>query len=36
VQRNSGMRVESLPIFFKGPNSGRVVPATGEMLTAHP
>lgn len=36
VQRNSGMRVESLPIFFKGPNSGRVVPATGDMLTAYP
>ena len=36
VQRNSGMRVESLPIVFKGPNSGRVVPVTGDVLTAYP
>lgn len=36
VQRNAGMRVESLPIVFKGPNSGGIVPATGDVLTAYP
>ena len=36
VQRNSGMRVESLPIVFRGPNSGRIVPETGDVLTAYP
>ena len=36
VQRNLGMRVESLPIAFRGADAARVVPATGELLTAHP
>ena len=36
VQRNLGMRVESLPIAFRGADAARVVPATGQLLTAHP
>jgi murein DD-endopeptidase MepM/ murein hydrolase activator NlpD len=36
VQRNSGLTIESLPVTFKGPNASRVVPATGDMLTAYP
>ncbi len=36
VQHNTGMRMESLPVVFKGPDSGGVVPATGDVLTAYP
>ena len=36
VQRNMGLRVESLPITFRGPSAARVVPATGSQLAAHP
>ena len=36
VQRNTGMRVEALPVVFRGPNSSRMVPATGRVLTAYP
>ncbi len=36
VQRNAGLRVESLPVAFKGQNSVSVVPATGDALTAYP
>lgn len=36
VQRNSGMRVEALPFVFRGPNSSKMVPATGSALTAYP
>jgi len=36
VQRNSGMRIESLPVSFRGLNSNGVVPATGNVLTAYP
>jgi len=36
VQRNLGLRVDSLPIAFRGPSSARVVPSTGQQLTAHP
>lgn len=36
VQRNLGMRVESLPIAFRSADAARVVPATGQLLTAHP
>ena len=35
VQKNSGLTIESLPIVFKGSNSARVVPATGDVLTAY-
>jgi len=36
VQRNTGMRVEALPVVFRGPNSSKMVPATGRLLTAYP
>jgi len=36
VQRNVGMRVDSLPLAFRGTNSENVVPATGGLLTAQP
>ncbi len=36
VQRNAGMRIEALPVEFRGADSGRVVPATGNVLTAYP
>lgn len=36
VQRNMGLRVDSLPIEFRGPSEARVVPFTGSQLTAHP
>lgn len=36
VQRNTGMRVEGLPIEFRGLNSEAVVPATGNVLRAYP
>lgn len=36
VQRNLSMRVESLLIAFRGADAARVVPATGQLLTAHP
>jgi murein DD-endopeptidase MepM/ murein hydrolase activator NlpD len=36
VQRNAGMRIEALPISFRGLNTTGVVPATGSVLTAYP
>lgn len=36
VQRNAGLKIESLPVVFKGANSSSVVPATGSLLTAYP
>lgn len=36
VQRNAGMRVEALPVVFRGPNSSQIVPTTGRELTAYP
>ena len=36
VQRNTGMRVEALPVVFRGPNSSKMVAATGRALTAYP
>ena len=35
VQRNMGMRVDSVPIAFRGASSSRVAPATGSVLTAY-
>jgi murein DD-endopeptidase MepM/ murein hydrolase activator NlpD len=35
VQRNAGLKIESLPVVFKGPNSDGIVPATGNALTAY-
>jgi len=36
VQRNAGLKVESIPVTFKGPNSASVVPSTGDALAAYP
>ena len=36
VQRNAGMRIEALPVYFRGPDTGGVVAATGNVLTAYP
>ena len=36
VQRNAGLKLESLPVVFRGPNDSSVVPATGGLLTAYP
>lgn len=36
VQRNMGMRVDSVPVVFRGANDARVTPATGMELTAYP
>ena len=36
VQRNLGMRVESLPVAFRGAGGQRLHPSTGARLTAHP
>lgn len=36
VQRNMGMRVDSLPLLFRGPGSSTVAPATGNIVTANP
>lgn len=36
VQRNVGFSVESLPLVFRGSNARKVVPATGEVLSAYP
>lgn len=35
VVRNVGLRVESVPVTFLGANSDRIVPASGNLLTAH-
>ena len=35
VLRNNGMRVESLPILFEGPNGAEVEPRSGQELTAY-
>jgi murein DD-endopeptidase MepM/ murein hydrolase activator NlpD len=35
VLRNSGMRVESLPILFEGPNAAKVEPKAGQELVAY-
>ena len=36
VQRNTGMRIEALPVVFEGPNSRSILPATGNVLTSYP
>jgi len=36
VQRNAGLKIESIPVTFKGSNSTSVVPSTGDALTAYP
>ncbi len=36
VQRNAGLKIESLPVVFKGANSASIVPASGSLLTAYP
>ena len=36
VQRNVGMRVESMRVNFRGPNDSRIAPASGNTLTAYP
>lgn len=36
VQRNMGLRVDSLPIAFRGMGAERVVPATGQLMMAQP
>ncbi len=36
VQRNVGMRVDSMRVNFRGPNESRIVPASGNALTAYP
>jgi len=35
VVRNTGLRIESVPVVFEGANSARVTPATGMVLTAY-
>lgn len=35
VVRNSGLRVESLPIVFEGPNGAEITPEVGQELTAY-
>lgn len=35
VQRNAGLRLESVPIVFAGRNGERITPATGESITAY-
>jgi len=35
VLRNAGMRMESVPIVFAGPNSAEIGPAAGNTLTAY-
>ena len=35
VLRNVGMRIESVPINFEGPNSSEIQPAAGNTLTAY-
>lgn len=36
VQRNAGLKIESLPVEFKGPTSNQVAPATGNVLSSYP
>ena len=36
VQRNAGMRVEAVPVEFRGSSADTVIPATGNVLTAYP
>jgi murein DD-endopeptidase MepM/ murein hydrolase activator NlpD len=36
VQRNAGLKIESIPVIFKGQNASSVIPATGDILTAYP
>ena len=35
VMQNKGLRVESIPIEFEGPNNSAVVPETGNDLVAY-
>jgi murein DD-endopeptidase MepM/ murein hydrolase activator NlpD len=35
VLRNVGMRMESVPVVFEGPNSREIPPAVGDTLTAY-
>lgn len=36
VQKNMGMRIDSLPIAFRGRSAAQVRPAMGQLLTAYP
>lgn len=36
VQKNTGMKTESMPVKFKGRNAERVIPTSGNSLTAYP
>src|SRR5210317_2409820 len=36
VQRNLGMRVESLPVAFRGADGSRVTPSSGSVISAYP
>jgi len=36
IQKNAGFEITSLPVEFKGANSSRVEPMTGQMLMAYP
>lgn len=36
VQRNVGLRVESIPVSFRGQGGARISPATGNTVTAYP
>ena len=35
VMRNRGLRLESVPVVFEGPNSSIIAPVTGLQLTAY-
>lgn len=35
VLQNLGMRIESVPVLFEGPNSAEIVPAAGNILAAY-
>jgi murein DD-endopeptidase MepM/ murein hydrolase activator NlpD len=35
VMRNRGLRLESVPVVFEGPNSSLIAPVTGLQLTAY-
>lgn len=35
VQKNAGLRIQSLPVWFKGIDANKVVPRTGDLLAAY-
>jgi murein DD-endopeptidase MepM/ murein hydrolase activator NlpD len=35
VQRNAGLKIESMPVVFRGPNAAQVIPATGNALSSY-